>query len=254
MMIHRAILSLSLFVLMLVSFAVNAAQPRPSMEVRTTFTPIVGEFDPPTALVLLTIYDPWQMVLGSDMPRFALYDDGQVIYTHRNDEGEWELLTATLTARELDQLLARMDINDAFFALDDYYEGPMMTDQPSNSLTVWDEEHGAKTVGVYGDVSLGEARELAPEAFLKVYDAAEGYTNPDAETWLPEKFEVMLWPYETSDATRWPAEWPDLDSPFAVQRDDLWSVYLDIDQYERFLALAEDANAFRLDGKTWAFG
>jgi hypothetical protein len=253
-MIHRAILSLSLFVLMLVSFAVNASQPRPSMEVRTTFTPIVGEFDPPRALVLLTIYDPWQMVLGSDMPRFALYDDGQVIYTHRNDEGEWELLTATLTPRELNQLLARMDIGDTFFALDDYYEGPMMTDQPSNSLMVWDEEHGTKTVGVYGDVSLGEARELAPEAFLKVYDAALGYTNPDAETWLPEKFEVMLWPYETSEATRWPAAWPDLDSPFAVQRDDQWSIYMDIDQYERFQSLAEDANAFRLDGKMWAFG
>jgi hypothetical protein len=255
-MIRRAILTASLLALVLTMFAVTAAQPKyEPMGIVTTIMPVVGSYDPPTALVLLTIYDPWQMVLGSDMPRFALYDDGQVIYTHQNDEGEWEILTAMLTPSELDRLLARMDIGDEFFALDDYYEGPMITDQLSNTLRVWDEERGTKTVGVYGDVSLGEARELAPDAFLHVYDVAVGYTNPDAETWLPEKFEVMLWPYETSEATRWPADWPDLNSRDAVERDDdQWSIYLDIDEYERFLALAEDANAFRLGGKTWAFG
>ena len=40
----------------------------------------------PRPLVVLLEFDPWQMVIGSDVPTFVLYDDGTIIY--RNEAAE----------------------------------------------------------------------------------------------------------------------------------------------------------------------
>jgi len=79
------------------------------------------------------------------------------------------------------------------------------------------------------------------------------YSHPDAEPWLPEMFEVLLWPYENSSAAGWPEAWPEPGSPVFVPRDQVISVYLDSDQLERYRELAATARAVRLDGETYAF-
>lgn len=82
---RQFLISLPLSILLLVSMAValviatplsanpprtSIATPSPTPDKPETFQPII----------LLTIYNPWLMVIGSDEPTFALYDNGLVIY------------------------------------------------------------------------------------------------------------------------------------------------------------------------------
>lgn len=110
-------------------------------------------------------------------------------------------------------------------------------------------------ISIYGDLNSDpEARQMAaPKRLIDLYDTLVNYSHPDAQTWLPEKFEVMLWSYDTLDAVSWPSDWPTLIDPTTVKRDSLYSLYIDIKDYDRYLELRQSANAVRLDGKNWAF-
>lgn len=216
--------------------------------------------DAPHPLVILKIFDPWNMVIGSDTPVFVLYDDGLVIFQHTDERGDWELASVQLDEDEKDALFEAI-ISGDFANLDDAYDTVLVTDQPSNLITVYeydeDGEATAKSVSVYGSLFEpgGEfsARETAPEAYLQAFDAMTSFDPEEAETWLPEYAEIVLWPYDYSDPTAWPSDWPGLDDELTVERDSVYSVYLPIDQYDRFIELAEDASAFLIDGETWSF-
>lgn len=56
-------------------------------------------------LIVLVETDPWLMAIGSDSPRFALYDDGLVIYRH-----EREYRSVRLADEERRALLASIDV------------------------------------------------------------------------------------------------------------------------------------------------
>jgi hypothetical protein len=209
----------------------------------------------PHLRLMLTEFDPWRMVLGSDSPTFAAYDDGLIIFRRVNDNGEVEFASVQLSPEKLDTLLADFGVTDAFYKLDQYYDTVGKTDQVSSVITVFDEEGIRKQVSVYGDLRQDdEARRNAPAAYLKAYDTIDQYSPAEAKTWLPAQFEVVLWPYgNASGVANWPKDWPGLDDPSTIGRDDVYSLYLDMDQYERFQKLTKDASAVRLDGKTWAF-
>jgi len=202
---------------------------------------------------ILTEYDPWRMVIGSDGPAFVAYDNGLVIFQRPAENVMMEYAAVTLSPDELDALLMSM-VSPDFFTLEPYYDTVMITDQPTSNIRVSDDEHGTYEVGVYGDLCCAdEARNLTPQAYLDAYDAAMVYDNPNAQTWLPEMFEVMVWPFETSGALPWPEEWPGINDPMTVERDGLYSIYLDMDEYGRYQSLAESASAFLIDGQTFTF-
>jgi hypothetical protein len=218
---------------------------------------VQGQDDAPVPLIMLTEFDPWQMVLGSDTPTIVVYDTGQVIYVRTNDEGDYEHATVHLSEDELEALLDRLFVSEEnredFFELEPYYDLLLMTDQPTSRIVALNGDD-LFSVGVYGNLrESGEARNLAPEAFVNVFDQLIAYEHPDAEPWLPEQFEVILWEYDDSEPTPWPANWPDLDDPTTVKRNDVYSLYIDIDELDKFYALAEEASAFLLDGQTWTF-
>lgn len=245
---------LLLCVLMLLTLVASVS----AQDTDTTPTPTADPDDSqtPLPLAVLMTFDPWAMVLGGDSPRFALYDDGTVIYFDSgDDEREPDFYTVQLTADELDELVESLERDD-FAELDTYYDLVFKTDQKSHTLwvRVKDDDEKMQLVSVYGDIERDkEARDAAPEALLTTYAALAGFTHPDAEVWTPEVYEVMLWGYDTSDSTPWPKDFPDFDDPTTVDRDGLWSLYLTAEQYDHFLELAEDANAFKLDGKTYTF-
>lgn len=224
-------------------------------QIRTTLTVTDTFAGEPTPLLMLTIFDPWNSVLGADSPRFVLYDNGQVIYMRENDG--WEYATVQLTRTQADmlfeQLVGDWQAQREFFMLDDYYDHLLMTDQPSTTIYLFDPHTGGKSVGVYGNLETDEARDLTPDTFLDIYDQVLAYQSAEAETWLPDYFEVVVWEYEYSDPTRWPADFPDLNSPSTVKRDSVYSLYVPIEEYETFIELAEDASAFLINGETWAF-
>lgn len=209
----------------------------------------------PKPLVMLTIYDPWQMVIGSDEPTFVLYSNGQLIYQRIGAADGMEFASVVLMSDELETLLNALHIDATVYALgvnDDYFT---KTDQPTNVIKLWDEKLGEKTFSIYGNLfSDPEAREQAADkGLIDLFDALVGYSHPGAEPWMPEQFEVVLWPYDYSDPIEWPKDWPGLDDPTTVKRDSVYSLYLEMSAYEQFLALVEDGYALRVDGATWAF-
>mgnify|MGYP000008678308 CR=1 FL=1 len=246
----RGFLLMLLVALPLVAMAaVGQAAPDGGMAPAVTITPVYGDEDL-MPLVTLMEFDPWLMVIGSDSPRFVLYNTGQIIY-YEDDAG---YMTVTLDEDELEQLLEQLDISDDFYALDEYYDLLLKTDQPTTTIQVWLPDRGEKSVGVYGDLRHDpEARELAPETYVALFDRLASYRSPNAEKWQPEKFEALLWTWDTTADVEWLDSFPDLDSPFAVPRpDDQYSIYIDIDLLDEFEQLLEAGSAVELDGRTWA--
>src|SRR4249919_2017860 len=62
----------------------------------------------PRAIAVLVSTDPWLMVFGSDTPRFALYDDGYVIYAEQTYEDEYVHMAARLTPSGLASVKAKL--------------------------------------------------------------------------------------------------------------------------------------------------
>lgn len=243
-------------VLLLISSAALQAAPSTNAILRTaTVAPSPTPIGAPRPLVLLTVYNPWLMVIGADEPTFALYDNGLVIYQRIGPADAPEFASVQLTSAELAALLAQLKIDEDLYALDankDYYT---KTDQPTTVIRLSDPVLGDKRISIYGDLyNDSEAREMAaPKRLIDLFDTLVKYYHPKAETWLPDHFEVMLWPYDTNDSTAWPANWPALSDPTTVKRESIYSLYVDIKEYDRYVQLKQSANALRLDGKNWAF-
>ncbi len=254
---NRRIQRLLLASLMVALFAVWAvvvgAQPSANTPVlATTITPVFGDEDA-KPLVMLTVFDPWNPVLSSDSPTFVAYETGQVIYRSGEADDQYSgYMTVTLGEDALAALLDEINVG-AIAELQDYYDLALMTDQPIQTFTVRS-DHGSLTdVGVYGSLEHdADVRAAAPEMLVAAFDFMTSYDNPDAEPWTPEKIEVILWPWDTSGAVDWPEAWPQLDSPFAVPRESVTSIYLDYAELDDLRALMEGADAVRLDGATYA--
>ncbi|HWT00077.1 MAG TPA: hypothetical protein VN256_07510 [Pyrinomonadaceae bacterium] len=205
--------------------------------------------------------DPWGMVLGSDSPSFALYEDGMVIFARSKEGGGYEYASATLGAEERDSLLRSLP-SAQFFGLEPRYETTLITDQPTYVITLWDKGQ-RKTVSVYGGLKRtdNDRKEPAPAAFIETYEKLKGLRPAGASRWMPEKVELMIWPYEdASDPLPWPKNWPDTAHPTTKKRgaggDQInYSIYLTPAQYETLKKSAErkSAEALLIDGRKWAF-
>jgi hypothetical protein len=203
----------------------------------------------PVPLVMLTEYDPWAMVISSDSPTFVLYDSGQAIYWN-GEASRYE--TVTLDEAELAAFLDEIDVS-AFERLDEYYDLVMKTDQRTEVIRVRLDNGTDKVVSAYGDLrSDREAIDAAPEVLLNAYDAITRFHREDAAQWEPERYEVMLWEYDTRDANDWPEDWPGLDSPYTVQRDDQYSIFITPEQFAELDAMMQRNPAVELGDQTWA--
>ena len=197
-------------------------------------------------LVVLLESDPWAMVIGSDSPKFALYDDGLIIY--RTDAG---FKSVKLSEPETLKLRTALDVN-ALACVLGYYETDHATDQPTHTIFVG---RGGKLspVSVYGTPKGPNV----PAAMTAAYNRTSKFDHPAAQAWLPSKVEVMIWPYEYAPkaSIHWPKEWPSLDSPDAVKRGDGFSIYLSAAEYPRLIEFLKGRNekgAVEIGGKKWA--
>src|SRR3954454_8480988 len=60
--------------------------------------------------------NPWLMVVGSDSPRFVLYEDGSIIYTKMRDRNRAvDFYSVQLTAEEHQQFLSSLHMDDEFW-------------------------------------------------------------------------------------------------------------------------------------------
>ena len=197
-------------------------------------------------IVVLLEANPWAMVIGSDSPSFALYSDNLVIY--RVNAGYKSVKLAEQDAQEL---LGWLDVDALACVLGDY-ETTEWTDQKTTTLFLG---RGGQlsSLSVYGD--LGSPK--VPVALRSAYTKLRGFQRADARPWLPEKVEVMVWPYEHApDASIvWPREWPGIDSPETLKRGDSYSIYLPSADYPRlleFLKGQKEKGAVEIGGRKWA--
>ena len=213
---------------------------------------------PPQPLVLLYIRDPWLMVIGSDSPSFALYDNGLVIYASGRKKAEEAFLSKLLSPTELKELLTTLDLKKRLGGLNERIEASMKTDQPTNRFCYW-VDGKLRAVSVYGSLHEGaEEREHVPKPFLEVFDVLTRFRATGAKPWLPPQIEVLIWPFDYSHETPqpWPEGWPGLDDPATKKRGDTsYSLFLESKHFSAFLDLLhsmKSSEAVLLGDKKWA--
>lgn len=193
-------------------------------------------------VIVLIETDPWLMVVGSDVPTFALYENGQIIY-RKNIENKFKYFEVKLSKDKTQQLIKTFGISDSLMKLPDFIEAAAATDQPTNVLLL--NFDTLKEINVYGGLRYEKsaARVKTPTSFLMVYDKLIKYDDNNAIEWLPEKIEVMLtsYSYSPEKPLLWPSGWPGLKDSTTVKRsNDLYSVYLDKKYFADFIKLAKD--------------
>ena len=235
---------------------------------------------PDAPLVVLMEHESWvnrsdqevpHFLIGAESPRFALYEDGTVIYQVRGTMPP-AYATVRLDRDELASLMETVS-PDELWSLEDRYSISACTDQTTSRIFIWT-PRGRKCVSVYGVLRLPEVwwlpddpegyeyelRELSdlikegrgrlPVEFLRAYDVMLGYENPRAVPWLPERIEVLA-QWSGGPAVPWPAEWPPPASGEQLP-DDLRRVFIPPDQLPRLREFLRAEQCFTIQGDTWA--
>src|SRR3954466_455078 len=168
----------------------------------------------PRPVLTLMEQNPWLMVIGSDSPTFALYDDGTVIFLKRAGEGDAVLQTTRLRPEELKAFTDSVPLKELSDLPRSDYVASSATDQTTTVIHAW-RDGQRKSVSVYGNVRSGverskrQAGKVAPEddvVFINMKSVPQSFSDtvqrltrfdhPRAERWVPPEIEVMIWPYE----------------------------------------------------------
>jgi hypothetical protein len=206
-------------------------------------------------LVLLTEYNAWAMVIGSDTPTFALYADGTVIYW-QSERTSGKYVTAHLTPAQVARWFeaAHLEKLDQFKSCYSIFEG---TDAPTNVLVV-KTLHGFKSIEVYGTIRHLEnmPERSLPADLQTAFKMLLGFRAEQATPWQPPYFEVIIWPFTYAKSTaRWPSSFPGISDKNTQRTRSGYRLFLPInklDQYNAFIATTKPTQAVLLDARKWA--
>lgn len=212
-------------------------------------------------LLVLTETNPWLMVAGADVPTFALYENGQIIYKQAHKSGSRyngsRYYQTRFAQEQLQEFIGSLLIKQELLELPEKTAASRVADQPTNQLIFNFDTLVVKST--YGDLRHDStARANTPPAFLKVYDRIIEFQDNHAKEWLPEKIEVLVSDYQhsTEQAVKWPHSWPTLKSPDTVWRSEkLYSLYLDKKHFKELLSLMKklkDKQAVEINGKKFS--
>lgn len=190
-------------------------------------------------VIVLVETDPWLMVIGSDSPTFALYENGQIIYKKAINK-EWKYFEVQNDKQTIKKIIASLGIADSLMQQQDYIVASNWTDQPTNILRL--DFDTLKQISVYGSLRRlkSEERQKTPNSFLTVYDNIIKFEDSSAVEWLPDTFEVLAtnYSYSPEEPLQWKSEWNDINSKTTVKRSaDLYSIYLDKKYFQDFIQL-----------------
>ena len=225
-------------------------------------------FDGPKPIAIFLQSNPWAKVIGSDTPRVAVYEDGEIIYARKlNNRLDYFHLKLNEEAfaevrKKLEPVLALKELKPAFDMV------PRVTDQPRAMFYLRDGEREATTT-VYGLLDSGTRQtpytslpdapmpDVPPDELLTLHRWLCELDFADAEEWVPKYVEVLLWGYSYAPdpSINWPKQWPSLTSERVVRRGKLTSIFLDgsmLPKLRNFLASRSPKGAVELDGSKWA--
>lgn len=224
----------------------------------------------PKPVLMVMGLDPWALVIGSDSPKFVLYDDGTLVYLRDPPNFDEPFVTRWVA----DWVRFQKELVSFDFAqAKDHYELSTFTDQMST--VIWTP---GKTVGIYGDwrkpgvfgkedsnpemkaISEREKKmwKSLPDEIRRTLARIEEQRTVKGSNWLPERIEVMFWPYEYApdESIIWPEEWPGLYAKDSrIRKKDSFSVYLPSEklaELRRFFRTRKEKGAVLIDGKKMA--
>jgi len=208
-------------------------------------------------IVVLIETDPWLMIIGSDVPTFALYENGQIIFT-RVIKKKWKYFQVSNDRETTQKIIKSFGITDSLMNQPDYIEVSSWTDQPTNIMLL--NFDTLREISVYGnlDEKRSESRKQTPKDFLTVYDNIKKFKDKNAKEWLPENIEIMLTDYSHSPEKpkEWPENWPNLESESTVKRSEsLYSLFLQKEHFDDFIKLISDLKekqAVEINGKKFS--
>lgn len=204
----------------------------------------------PHPLIVMLTSDPWLMAIGSDSPTFALYSDGTVIFRTKNG----------LESTKMDQTqkadLVRAFENPELALLAGGYDAAFATDQPDNRLLIYGNKEPFY-ISVYGSLTDNSVRAKLPTAITDAFDKLRNFQASNAQAWLPDKVEVMVWPYEYAPdrSIVWLQRWPHLTDVTTRKRGDSYSIFVpsaELPALKAFLASGTEKAAVEIDGKKFA--
>lgn len=208
-------------------------------------------------IIVLIETNPWLMVIGSDVPTFALYENGQIIYKKVVNK-KWKYFEVKNDRETTQRIIKSFGITENLIQQPDYIEASSSTDQPTNILIL--NFDTLREISVYGSLEekKSKARKNAPEDFITVYDKIKKFKSKNAEDWVSDYIEVLLTDYSHSpeEPKEWPGNWPNLESESTVKRSEtLYSLYLPKEHYEDFKKLIsdlEEKQAVEIGGKNFS--
>lgn len=230
-----------------------------------------AEFNPfegPKPLAVFIQTDPWEMVIGSDTPRMAVYDSGEVIFVKKLKDGLF-YHHITLDKQGLSNLRERIKPLLVLKDLKPFYNvRPNATDQPEAMFYFRDGDREI-TTSVYGLMAPGtslvaytefpsDAKPTPPpKELLRLHKWLCEIDYSGSKQWTPKYVEVMLWDYSYAPEASilWPKEWPSLKSDRAIKHGEVYSVFLDgalLPKLRAFLATRKEKGAIEVDGKKMA--
>jgi len=216
---------------------------------------------PPLAVLLEE--DPWIMVIGADVPFVALYANGLLVYRDITIKNDLPFRAIRLAKDELNKIRALIGPTQEFLDLHPYFDLTDAFDLPTIKLFVSDEKKH-KMVSIYGghidrqQLVYRSDRNLAPpREFVRIQTVLSGLFYPAATPWVPEYFEIIIWPYEYAPNQRaWPDTFPDLKDKRSIRRErGGYSLFIEgsrKDELVAFFSQAGEKEAVVIDGKKWA--
>ena len=226
------------------------------------------DFDPfqgPKPLAVFIQSSPWAMVIGSDTPRVAIYENGDVIFA-KGTGGNLNYHYVALGKQQLEDVRAQLKPVMALKELKSSYNlRPNASDQPEAKFYFRDGERAVVT-SVYGlmvrDTKLPGYTEFPPSStptappgeLIKLHTWLCELDFSNSAEWTPRYLQVLFWSYSYAPeaSIHWPNDWPSLNSDRAIKHGDLHSVFLDgsmLSKLREFLATRRERGAVEIAGK-----
>ncbi len=235
---------------------------------KTAYALDIDPFKGPKPIAVLVQTDPWLMVIGSDIPRVVLYDDGQVIFLKEDKNKRQVFFQKRLSADELASMKKKISSFGDYSKLKRHYEIISATDQPETRIYL-DLGGQAFVTSVYGlEISdrkdpphsssrAEQQHDALPKAIRDLHAYMTSLDFADAKPWVPQYIEVMIWGYDYApdESIHWPKEWPGLESPSTLKRGNSYSIFLPGNQLPKlldFLKTQKEKGAVEIGGKKWA--
>lgn len=227
------------------------------------------------------LYNPQDIVLGAESPKFTMYENGEIIFETKSG-----IKHVNKDSIDLDLSLI-LNCNKANWS--DSYITTMINDQPN--FKFWWKD---KTINIYGrfwlntnyypppkepveKVSKRKMRKYKdelnqynnyrvinknikaiPKELKAIYKLVNNVSSIDAPLWDPEVIEIFMWAYDNSPEIPviWPEKWPNLnDTQTVKRRNDSYSIYLkgeDKDELLKLMSQMSERSAILINDRLMA--